>query len=113
MKLEKVIEIASAGPLVKSGESIQCAEGHIASTWGVERRRVSDCMQEGESWLDMRVRTQSARDACRPVAATNAALLAHWYNHGPKLLELAKELGRGCAAETTAIIEAAEEVEGI
>jgi hypothetical protein len=50
---------------------------------------------------------------------TNAALLAHWWNHGPKLLEALKihvaecnEFGWECG-EFVDAIAAAEEVEGI
>ena len=46
---------------------------------------------------------------------TNIALLAHWYNHGPKLLEELKEAARitRLSNRAMAAIAAAEEVEGL
>lgn len=69
------------GPWRFSGDSVWSGNGHIASTWSP--RVVSEDREDGESWLDMRNRTQPERDAIKLEKQDNTRLIAA----APELLD--------------------------
>jgi hypothetical protein len=82
MKLEEAMEKATPGPY----RSVLTAIGSRG-----ERRVIRG--YHGTDIADICAKAEPTRSA-------NAALLAHWWNHGPKLLEALKEGSTGSITST-------------
>lgn len=78
--------------------SIQHANGTIASTWSP--RKVSEDREDGESWLDMRRRTEPERDAVAAEQRANARLIAA----APELLEALEPFAHATLTHTGQVI---------
>ena len=70
------------GPWKAQGETISCATGYVAFAT-CNPRTIDETRGEGESWYDMRVRTQGHRDQLKIEIEANARLIAA----APELLE--------------------------
>lgn len=62
-------------------------KGLVATAWGLYDSKESEIRQEGESWLDMKDRTQPIRDLKEKESIANAKLIAC----APELLEMLDE----------------------
>jgi hypothetical protein len=76
--LEKALKLATKGPLVPSSDP----------------RRYPAVIAESGTWVAKTDCSINSRDwtPSEPVAEANAALLAHFYNHGPELVRVLDDL---------------------
>jgi hypothetical protein len=74
------------GPWIDGPQGIRHAKGFIAFTSAP--REVPDACESGEGWLDMRRRTQPARDAVAAEQKANARLIAA----APEMFEALQKL---------------------
>ena len=63
------------GPWKAQGETISCATGYVAFAT-CNLRTLDETRNEGESWLDMRVRTSGDREELKMQVIANARLIA-------------------------------------
>jgi hypothetical protein len=78
MPLEEVLRLATKGPLIPSSDPARYPAIIAESgTWVAK----TDCSINSPSWA-----------VDEPVTEANAALLAHFYNHGPELVRAVADL---------------------
>lgn len=124
MKLQEAMEKATQGP-VRVFEHLRTDGMHVVAHDGREWRHTERSMVAGKDTIIARVGGSDGAfegypSATQEQALYNAALVAHWMEHGPKLLEAltvmlenAAEMPATICVPAATVLNEAEEVKGI